>query len=290
MIDRRRAYEIFAAALDRAGEDRDAFVASACGDDAALRDEVYNLLRVALDGSVPTLLLSGEAVAEPPSQVGQQFGHFRLIERIGIGGMGIVYRAERIDGVPQSVAIKLLIGEMAGPDYARFQREAQILARLEHPAVARLVDTGTQNGRTWIAIEYVRGTRIDAYCDRRKVPTRQRVQLLIELTEAVAAAHRMLVVDRDIKPANVLVTEEGFPKLIDFGIGAVLPSADSDQLANPGRLFTPNYSSPEQVAGGPASVATDVLRAWSARLPAALRHSTVSGCDGAAALHDGRCP
>ena len=259
MIDPRRAYEIFAAALDRAGEDRDAFIAAACGDDAALRNEVNNLLRVALDESLPALLLSGEAVAEPPSQVGQQFGHFRLIERIGIGGMGIVYRAERIDGVPQSVAIKLLIGEMAGPDFERFQREAQILARLEHPAVARLVDTGTQNGRTWIAIEYVRGTRIDAYCDRRKVPIRQRVQLLIELTEAVAAAHRMLVVHRDIKPANVLVTEEGFPKLIDFGIGAVLPAADSAQLANPGRLFTPNYSSPEQVAGGPASVATDVF-------------------------------
>ena len=117
MIDPRRAYEIFAAALDRAGEDRDAFVAAACGDDAALRDEVNNLLRVALDESVPALLLSGEAVAEPPSQVGQQFSHFRLIERIGIGGMGIVYRAERIDGVPQSVAIKLLIGEMAGPDF-----------------------------------------------------------------------------------------------------------------------------------------------------------------------------
>jgi len=87
MIDPRRAYEIFAAALDRAGEDRDAFVAAACGDDAALRDEVNNLLRVALDESVPALLLSGEAVAEPPSQVGQQFSHFRLIERIGIGGM-----------------------------------------------------------------------------------------------------------------------------------------------------------------------------------------------------------
>lgn len=261
MAERRRAYQLFVAALDKEGEDRRAFVANACGGDAILREEVETLLRAAAGDSIPTSALLSGLCVEPESEIGKQFGNFRLTERIGIGGMGVVYRAERTDGVPQSVAIKLLLGEVAGPEYARFQREAQILARLEHPAVARLIDTGVQHGRTWIAIEYVRGTRIDAYCDQRDVPIRQRVQLLVQLAEAVAAAHRMLVVHRDIKPANVLVTDDGFPKLIDFGIGATLPAAAADHAPtlNLARLFTPNYSSPEQVAGGPATVATDIF-------------------------------
>jgi serine/threonine-protein kinase len=261
MVERRRAYEIFVAALDKTDADRITFVADACGGDGPLRDEVEALLRAAQVDSMPTSALLGGAAEEPESEVGKVFGNFRLTARIGIGGMGVVYRAERVDGVPQSVAIKLLLGEVTGPDLARFQREAQMLARLEHPAVARLIDTGVQHGRTWIALEYVRGTRIDIFCDDRKVPTRQRVQLLLQLVDAVAAAHRMLVVHRDIKPANVLVTDEGFPKLIDFGIGATLSPVDADPAPtlNLARLFTPNYSSPEQVTGGAVTVATDIF-------------------------------
>ena len=261
MVERRRAYEIFVAALDKTDADRTAFVADACGGDQPLREEVEALLRAAEGDSMPTSALLGGAAEEPESEVGKVFGNFRLSERIGIGGMGVVYRAERVDGVPQSVAIKLLLGEVTGPDLARFQREAQMLARLEHPAVARLIDTGVQHGRTWIALEYVRGTRIDIFCDERKVPTRQRVQLLLQLVDAVAAAHRMLVVHRDIKPANVLVTDDGFPKLIDFGIGAMLSPVDADPAPtlNLARLFTPNYSSPEQVTGGAVTVATDIF-------------------------------
>jgi serine/threonine-protein kinase len=261
MVERRRAYEIFVAALDKTDVDRTAFVADACGGDRLLREEVEALLRAAEGDSMPTSALLGGAAEEQESEVGEVFGNFRLSERIGIGGMGVVYRAERVDGVPQSVAVKLLLGEVTGPDLARFQREAQMLARLEHPAVARLIDTGVQHGRTWIALEYVRGTRIDIFCDDRKVPTRQRVQLLLQLTDAVAAAHRMLVVHRDIKPANVLVTDQGFPKLIDFGIGATLSPVDADPAPtlNLARLFTPNYSSPEQVSGGAVTVATDIF-------------------------------
>ena len=115
MVERRRAYEIFVAALDKTDVDRTAFVADACGGDRLLREEVEALLRAAEGDSMPTSALLGGAAEEQESEVGEVFGNFRLSERIGIGGMGVVYRAERVDGVPQSVAVKLLLGEVTGP-------------------------------------------------------------------------------------------------------------------------------------------------------------------------------
>jgi len=274
VTDRRRTYEIFVAALEREEPDRAAFLNKECGADGELRREVDALLLIALRESPPTSAFLDRAPEVPPSLVGMQFGNFRLRERLGMGGMSVVYLADRVDGVPQRVAIKLLLGEVTGAEYARFEREARLLARLEHPAVARLIDTGVQHGRTWIALDYVSGKPIDEYCEAHGLGLRERIGLLLQLVEAVAAAHRMLVVHRDIKPANVLVTDEGAPKLIDFGIGATLTAVDAERspTLNAARMFTPNYSSPEQVGGGPVTVATDIFGLG------ALAYRLLSGC------------
>jgi tetratricopeptide (TPR) repeat protein len=274
VMDRRRTYEIFVSALELDETDRDAFLRRACGDDDALRREVDALLVIAVRESPVTSGILDRVSEAPPSLIGMQFGNFRLRERLGMGGMGVVYLADRVDGVPQRVAIKLLLGEVTGADYARFQREARLLARLEHPAVARLIDTGVQHERTWIALDYVSGKPIDVYCEDHALGLRERIELLLQVIEAVVAAHRMLVVHRDIKPANVLVTDEGSPKLIDFGIGATLASVDAERTPtlNATRMFTPNYSSPEQVGGGPVTVATDIFGLG------ALAYRLLSGC------------
>ncbi len=274
MVDRRQAYELFSEALQKDAAGREAFLATHCGHDAELRREVESLLAASALNSAPTGAIYTPANVEPEGMIGRECGRFRLVERIGAGGMGVVYRAERTDGVPQTVAVKLLLGELTTANYARFQREAQILGRLEHPSVARFIDTGVQDGRTWIAIEFIRGKTIDVYCDEQRLSSRERVQLLVQLADAVSSAHRLLVVHRDINPANVLVTADGLPKLIDFGIGATLQRDDSEGSAtiNAARLFTPNYSAPEQVVGEPVTVATDVFGLG------ALAYRLLAGC------------
>jgi serine/threonine protein kinase len=260
-IDRRRAFDLFDEALQRDANGRDEFIEAQCAGDAALQSEVRALLAVVERDTRSMSALTTAASSASESLVGREFGRFRLVERIGEGGMGVVYRAERTDGVPQAVALKVVAGHLSSTAYLRFEREAQMLARLEHPAVARLIDTGTQEGRTWIAMEYVQGQPIDRYCDSHHLTLRERVELLVVLADAIAAAHRMLVVHRDIKPANVLVNDQGRPKLIDFGIGATLTAVDGSHAptADVGRLFTPNYSAPEQVTGEPVTVATDIF-------------------------------
>jgi tetratricopeptide (TPR) repeat protein len=208
------------------------------------------------------MLATGTTDAVPnESLIGREFGRFRLLELIGAGGTGVVFRAERTDGVTQAVAIKLLGADVAGGGYARFAHEANLLGRLVHSAVARLIDTGVQDGRGWIALEFIRGQPIDAYCEAQRLSVRSRVKLLVQIADAVAAAHRMLIVHRDIKPANVLVNEAGMPKLIDFGIAASLNPLDGPRspTVDMGRLFTPHYAAPEQVLGEPVTVATDVF-------------------------------
>jgi eukaryotic-like serine/threonine-protein kinase len=256
---RHRLYQLFDQALDMQAAARAAFLEKIAAEDPRLRAEVEALIAVAVNDQQSTgALLSGGYPAE--ELIGREFGRFRLVELIGAGGMGIVFRAERTDGVQQSVAVKLLASQLALAGQARFQREAQLLARLEHPAVARLIDAGVESGRGWIALEFIQGRPIDEYCAANHLTIRARVRLLVQLVDAVSAAHRMLVVHRDIKPANVLVNPDGMPKLIDFGIAAALIDAGA---AHPptmdiGRLFTPNYAAPEQVKGDPVTVVTDV--------------------------------
>jgi eukaryotic-like serine/threonine-protein kinase len=262
--DRARAYRLFAEALDYEHESREQFLVRACGGDAHFRAEVDALLLIATRDAAQTGTLLSSSEGQWEDLVGQTYGHFRLTMRIGEGGMGVVYRAERTDGVQQSVAIKLLSTTVGRAGQVRFEREAQLLAQIEHAAVARLVDAGVQNGRAWFAMEFVNGLRIDDYCRARDLSVRDIVGLLVQLAGAVAAAHRMLVVHNDIKPANVLVTAEGAPKLIDFGISRALQEAGATVPGGPatasvGRLFSPGFAAPEQINGGAVTVATDVF-------------------------------
>lgn len=258
------AYQVFSEALELTEETRERFLHEHCAGDAALRRDVEGLLQLSAADEFVTSALRGLPPAAAESLIGHTVGRFRLVERVGEGGMGVVYRAERTDGVQQSVAIKLVSSTLAGAAQQRFEREAHLLARLEHPAIARLIDAGIAESRAWIAIEFVRGRRIDEYCAAERLSARQIVQLLLLLADAVGAAHRMLVVHSDIKPANVLVNSDGLPKLLDFGISTALREAgagggpDSPTLSI-GRLFSPNYAAPEQISGGALTVATDVF-------------------------------
>ena len=147
---------------------------------------------------IKTHTLSPLPSSPEDSLVGRRVGRFQLIERIGDGGMGVVYRAERVDGVAQAVALKLVSGLLESSAGKRFESEAHLLARLEHPSIARLIDAGTDEGRPWIAMEFVRGRRIDEYCAELRLTPRGIVQLLVQLADAVAAAHAMLVVHSDM--------------------------------------------------------------------------------------------
>jgi serine/threonine-protein kinase len=176
--------------------------------------------------------------------------------------MGAVYRAERTDGVPQVVAVKLLRGEISDARTERFLSEARILARMEHPAIAHLIDVGIREGAGWIAMEFVRGPSITDYCATQRLDTTARIRLLLTIADAISVAHRNLVVHRDIKPSNVLVAAEGHPKLIDFGIATALTTPTDVVVSDAvefSRVFTPHYAAPEQVKGEPATVVTDVF-------------------------------
>ena len=258
--ERARIYRIFSQAVELEGSPRDTFLERECGADPFIRAEVDVLLLALGREQALTGALLPQAPRREEELTGRTFGRFRLAERIGEGGMGVVYRAERTDGVPQTVAIKLISNTVGLGGQRRFAREGQLLARLEHPAVARLIDAGVDTERAWIAMEYVRGTRIDQYCAARKLSPAAIVTLIAQLADAIAAAHRLLVVHSDIKPTNVLVTADGVPKLIDFGISTVLRDAGTEDgaTADAGRLFSPGFAAPEQINGGPVTVATDV--------------------------------
>lgn len=199
---------------------------------------------------------------------GDRVGPFRVLRVAGSGGMGDVYMAERADAeFHQTVALKLVRGAAGAQAIHRFHEERRILAGLEHPGIARLLDGGvTPSGVPWFAMEFVEGEHLTAYCDTRRLSIDARLRLFLDVCEAVAYAHRKLVVHRDLKPANILVTAEGRVKLLDFGIARVLePRGDeaspTDTSAQPGTILpwmTPEYASPEQVTGEVVSTASDI--------------------------------
>ncbi len=195
---------------------------------------------------------------------GRRAGPYRLLRSLGRGGMGTVYLATRDDEhFEQQVAVKLIRRGLDTNDVLRrFLHERQILARLDHPAVARLLDGGeTEDGRPFFAMEYVEGEPIDAYCDRLRLGVTERLRLFLDVCEAVQYAHRNLVVHRDLKPSNILVTEAGQVKLLDFGIAKVLAEDEAEALSltqSGMRVMTPEYAAPEQVTGGALTTATDV--------------------------------
>ena len=195
------------------------------------------------------------------SLVGRTVGPYRVLERIGHGGMGTVYRAQRVD-LGNHVALKVVRGALGDPArIARFHQEQRVLARLGHPRIALLLDAGVAEDDTpYLVMEYVEGEALTAWCDARNLGIRERLELFLEVCEAVGFAHRNLVVHRDIKPSNVLIGADGHVKLLDFGIAKLLEAADDEPAltATGARLLSPEYAAPEQLRGEPVTTATDV--------------------------------
>jgi tetratricopeptide (TPR) repeat protein/tRNA A-37 threonylcarbamoyl transferase component Bud32 len=249
---------IFSEVADLVPEARERYYRGERVDEATRRD-VESLLAhdseaaAFLDRSIAAF--AAEALARLP---GQRCGPYQLLDLIGEGGMGAVYRARRGDGeVEQEVAVKLLRpGATDANLEERFLQERQILANLSHPHIARMLDAGhTPEGQPYLVMEFVRGLPIDRYC--RAVSLRERIILFLRVCEAVSHAHRNLIVHRDLKPANILVTPEGLPKLLDFGIAKIIaPDVSVTRLED--RVLTPEYGSPEQVTHAPTTTATDV--------------------------------
>ena len=209
--------------------------------------------------------LRGLAPDEPQAAelVGRRVGAYRLIEPIGSGGMGTVYLAERADAAfEKRVAVKLIKRGMDTDEILhRFRVERQVLANLEHPYIQSLLDGGTtDDGLPFLVTEYIEGEHIDAYCDAHRLPVGARLELFRKVCDAVQYAHQKLVVHRDLKPSNILVTKDGVPKLLDFGIAKILTSNPSafgvTTLAR--RPLTPDYASPEQIRGQAITTASDV--------------------------------
>lgn len=258
--------DLFALVLEQPVEQRQGFLRESCGDDPELREEVESLLQ-AHDETEQLLDRKEYGVASVFKQTGavyegKEFGRYKIVREIGRGGMGAVFLAERSDGeFQQQVALKVVRRTFADTELARrFRRERQILASLNHPNIARLLDGGVSNeGEPFLVMEYVEGARIDDYCKKHNLPTRARLRLFLEVCRGVSYAHQNLIVHRDIKPSNVLVTADGTPKLLDFGIAKLLDAEHADEHTETSfRAFTPDYAAPEQVSGGQITTASDV--------------------------------
>ena len=257
----RRSRELYGAAVELPPGERAAFLREACGEDEALLEEVEALLgepeSIALADGVDAALRTLGAAAE-----GTMVGPWEVVREIGRGGMGTVHLARRADGAfERDVALKLVAAGLDSEDFLeRFRRERQILASLAHPNIAALLDGGTTpDGLPYLAMEYVDGRRIDSYCREESLPVPDRLKLFLAVCAAVQHSHRNLVVHRDLKPSNVLVTKDGTPKLLDFGLARLLGAGSGAERTATGlRALTPAYASPEQIRGDAVTTATDV--------------------------------
>src|SRR6266850_4712442 len=278
----RQVEEIFQAALDRVPEERARYVSEVCANDAGLRLYVESLLSqhenagelldeplyAATDlGALSAIeSLAGGKDDEEDPMIGRRLGAYRIVREIGRGGMGTIYEASRADNEFNKRAAIKLVKRGMDTDFIlrRFRKERQILAALDHPHIARLLDGGTtDDGLPYFLMEYIEGQPLYSYCDTHQLSIAERLSLFRELCDAVHYAHQKQVVHRDIKPSNVLVTSEGVAKLLDFGIAKLLnPDLAGDITHDPTatamRLMTPEYASPEQVQGAPTSPTTDV--------------------------------
>lgn len=264
-----RAAEIFLEANTRDPGTRAQFVTNLCGDDRKLLNEVNTLLEAAneseeyfdrLVGKVSLGALASDDATLPDDKI---IGQWRLRKCIGRGGMGAVYLAERADEqFEQRAALKILpAGLDTDQARARFLIERQILARLLHDNIARLLDGGvTEDGVPYFVMDFVEGLPVDEYCNQHQLKTKQRLSLILDIAKAVQFAHRNLVIHRDLKPSNVMVTENGLVRLLDFGIAKMLePNVETDELTRiTQRPATPAFASPEMLRGDPVDVTTDV--------------------------------
>jgi serine/threonine protein kinase len=256
---------LFEQALDQAPELRTAFLKEACGNDADLLDAVQNMLAADQHPSPFDQPVHAERPTSIENFEGRRIGSYLIHEQIGQGGMGVVYRAERADETFQkTVAFKVVRPATVSEEVLkRFHQERLILAALEHPCIARLIDGGsTPEGLPYLVMEYVEGTPIDQYCDEHRINVSERLRLFRSVCDAVQYAHRNLVVHRDLKPSNILVTHSGEVKLLDFGIAKLLGNRDGETTIYATRqgihLMTPEYASPEQIKAEPITTSTDV--------------------------------
>ena len=248
-------------ALDLPAQDRAAWLANLSQEHRRLRTALSALLANATYRALERPFNGHEALGCAPADT---IGPWRLIEKIGEGGMAEVWMAERSDGLlARPVALKLPRSGWGNRLFcARLARERDILDSLNHPNIARLLDAGAaSNGQPYLVLEYVEGKRIDEYCRERRLPAAARLELFLQVTKAIAFAHRSLVLHRDLKPSNILVTSEGEVRVLDFGIAKLLElgqTEETDLTQCAGRAFTLDYASPEQIAGRPLTVASDV--------------------------------
>ena len=255
-VDWQRLQEIFDQIWPLEEGQRRTILDQRCDGDESLRDAVWRLVR-AYDAE-----RAAHAGVEP-SEASRRLGPWETIGLFARGGMGEVWLAQRADGQhEQQAALKILSPYLAAPDSLdRFRRERQFLARLEHPNIARLLDGGmSPRGEPYLVMEYVDGVRLDRYCDEHRLSVRARLELMVKVCAAVNSAHQFLVVHRDLKPGNILVTEDGEPKLLDFGIAKMIDAETGrEQTATINLFLTPTYASPETLRGEPATVASDVF-------------------------------
>ncbi len=265
--DWRNLERILLQALDLPAEEREVFLEKTCGGRPDQLRSVRSLLE--LEEEAEESWETPYFPRQPPMgnglSSGTRVGAYRLEERIAQGGMGTVWKGSRIEpGLDQQVAVKILRRGIAREEtLARFLHEQKVLAQLSHPYIAGLIDWGTtEDGRPYFVMDFIEGQRLDQFCQGRSLPLAARIALFEKICDAVAFAHRNLIVHRDLKPANILVTSEGVPVLLDFGIAKTLSSdalTPTEEFPRARRFASPGYASPEQVDGGPISVATDVF-------------------------------
>ena len=242
-MNQRKPEDIFFDALELGAEARETFILEACAGDGSLLAEVRSLLTSHAKAGgfleAPAIGAAADAVRDTADpNVGRQVGAFRVVRRIAAGGMGQVYLAERTEGeFTQEVAIKLIRRHLQDDDaLRRFRNECQVLAMLEHPNIARMIDGGfTGDGTPFIVMEFVDGVPIDTYCAENDLEINQRLDLFRTVCEAVQHAHRHSTIHRDIKPANILVDRSGTVKLVDFGIARVMDAAEGVSIPRQSR-------------------------------------------------------
>ncbi|MGA3186710.1 MAG: protein kinase [Bryobacteraceae bacterium] len=263
----REVEQVLAAAMDLPEPERCAYLDRICEARPALRSEVDSLLAAYSEAGdfIESAIASEVKNDAPPPLISRRIGPYRLVRELGRGGMATVYLGQRDDGqFSKDVAVKLIGAVAPSPEsLRRFEEERQILAALEHPNIVRLLDGGvTEDGLQYIIMEYIEGLPIDEYCERNALKLADRLKLFQTICSAVHFAHQRLVLHRDIKPGNILVTAEGLPKLLDFGIGKFLNPVFDSSLNHVTltlmRAMTPEYASPEQLQGGVITTSSDV--------------------------------
>jgi eukaryotic-like serine/threonine-protein kinase len=259
-----RVTDIFNSALEHNPADRTEFVRQACGHDEALRAEIESLLRRYDSNFLENLSTPELPPISSEAMTGRQLGAYQIVRELGHGGMAVVFLAERADQeFRKRVAIKMVkLGVESKEVLSRFRNERQTLAALDHPNIVKLLDGGsTEEGWPFLVMEYVEGIPIDEYCDKHLLSVTERLELFRAVCSAVQHAHQNLVIHRDLKPGNILVTKDGVPRLLDFGIAKILnPEYFQAPLVTKGdwRPMTPEYASPEQVRGETITTASDI--------------------------------